>query len=541
MKMKVILTIFCLLMSGLVFSDIGITNYEVVPETITVGSTGALVLTITNGASYEATGLKLDSFSSGGVYSNHGISIGEINPGGSTVISVPFYVEDDAEPGVYTLKAVIRGTYQDSSLDYDERDIYRTIEIPIIVENPAQFSIISSTQTVTTDDDFYVDVTIKNTGGVAGNAELTIMGSQSITTDNSATASASSSSADVESSSELSVSDSSSFYLLDENPMYLGDIETEINVRLHLSISASTQSGKNKIPLTLTYRDSLGQTISDVLYLTLSVNKQSPEFQIRIDEAELSSGLRDDLHIFVTNTGNLGAYNVRLGLDNNDALVPIGDSQVFIGDLKVGETQSQLIRVGVNEVQPDFYTIPFDISYEDSNGEEQESNNIDIGIEIEPLISFSSFVDAKPSPLVSGSIHTLSIQVSNTGSSSVKSLSVEIDSEHMTIVEAQDKQFIGALDGDDFSTLQYKVKLNDVEDGVYPINIKLNYKDSYNQDKEFNDIVMVRIYSQSSASQFAEGGSDNTMCIMGIVLIIIVGGVLVWHYKFRGNKPKSKG
>jgi LPXTG-motif cell wall-anchored protein len=88
----------------------------------------------------------------------------------------------------------------------------------------------------------------------------------------------------------------------------------------------------------------------------------------------------------------------------------------------------------------------------------------------------------------------------------------------------QEKEFIGGLDKDEFSTVQFKIKSRDVQPGAYPITVTITYKDKSGEwkEKEIQDSLVL----------YRAKGNDNGILLYALAGIVIAA-LLVWHFRFR--------
>ncbi|MCX6768450.1 MAG: hypothetical protein NTY83_01235, partial [Candidatus Micrarchaeota archaeon] len=141
------------------------------------------------------------------------------------------------------------------------------------------------------------------------------------------------------------------------------------------------------------------------------------------------------------------------------------------------------------------------------------------------------FLEANPTPLVSGGQHTLSVTVSNLGSYSIQGVTVDFESDALTLLTVQPEQYIGGLDKDDFSSVQYKVQVGNVQPGNYDATVKVSYKDA--SGARITDTKPVVIHIEPAA----QSGDGTGMLLL---LAAIVAGVGYWYFKMRKKSKASQ-
>jgi len=322
---------------------------------------------------------------------------------------------------------------------------------------------------------------------------------------------------------------SSDFLQRGKIPLPIGDVNGSRDFSFLLSSSSSVASGDYEIPISISYKDDLGVEQSSTGKIIVDVTVSAPKFIASVDSGEpLTQGNRVRISMSLKNNGDETAQNVFISISNSSVLTPIGFSEVSAGNLPPSSFASVSFDVGVNDVLPGFYSLPLRVRYSDKYGKETEAA-ISSGIFVESKNDLSVYVSSKPAPIVSGGVHTLSVLVSNIGSSPIKALSVRMNSSTFALLEAQENQFIGGLSQDDFSTVQYKVLVGNVPEGDYLLDVQLDFKDSYNKPHTMSVPVILRVVSQQTAQ--AALGSQNG--ISPLLLLVGAAAILIIAYFVR--------
>jgi len=259
--------------------------------------------------------------------------------------------------------------------------------------------------------------------------------------------------------------------------------------------------------------------------------------------------------VIISNGGDDWAYDVQAGVASqsainsisgasdlsayDDVLTALGSTYGSVGDLAPGEEEEIILHVGVNDIRPGFYKQYFVIKAKDANGDAKEDELSPVGLNVEGLSDVSVFVSANPAPIIAGGEHTLSVLISNVGTSPIKALIVGAKGDEFVLQEAQDEQFIGGLVEDDFSTVQYKVKVANVPSGAYPLNISMKFKDSYNRDLEKSQMVYLKIKNPNDA-QFGDAGII-ALAILLVMLVAVAGGGYWYCVLNKKGMPNIKG
>lgn len=489
------------LLPGIAWADISVSNVTTLPASIKPGVLGTITMGVSNPDAYDANGVSGQAFGNENVNSAGSTFLGDFKPGVSSVLSFPFSVPLTTKAGIYTLQYRLSWTNVNGSR-------YKTLYLPITVSNPPLFSMETADVKAYTNNDFTVNGTIFNSGGAASAVRL-------------------------QASSDKVVQ-------LGQNPSWVGEVNKSAQFQLKFSVAPGVSSGSYSVPIMIYSRDEVGQDAISNTTLRISITQRAPSFVLAAEsDKPLVVGARARLMVKVTNTGDDGAYQVRLTLPKSAALTPLGMSDADIGTIKSGESMEASFDVGVNSVPPGFYASDFIVRYHNKDGEAQEDKTASTGINIEGKNDVSVFVSSKPSPLVSGSPHTLSVLVSNIGSAPIKALTVKIGNGFFSLQEAQDTQFIGGLNEDDFSTVQYKIRVNgSLRDGTYPFAVELRFKDAYNIEHTVSKAEKLNVVSKETSEKMTgNGGTNIGMVVVGIA---ILAAIAYFAYKRFWHKGQSK-
>jgi hypothetical protein len=110
------------------------------------------------------------------------------------------------------------------------------------------------------------------------------------------------------------------------------------------------------------------------------------------------------------------------------------------------------------------------------------------------------------------------------------------DTPDFEIFNAQRAQYIGGLESDDFSSVQYKVRVKALLPGAYPISVLVKYKDQSGVWVEKSQSISLAVRSPSDIAP-ANGN--------GIIVPLAVGGIAVlaagyYYFRMRKRKPLSQ-
>ena len=492
------------------FADLSVSNTTTLPSVVRPGTQGLVSMVVTNSDTTEIKSVNAQASGTGGIVSQSSKFLGDYKPGTSGSVTIPFSVPEEADAGLYTL-AVKFSWLNDSGT------FFKSVYVPVTVTNPAIFSVQSLNNSILTTGDFQIHIKIENSGGGAKNVRISINSTQ--------------------------------FLQTGPNPLIAGDILNgdSIEVVFGVTLAPNVVSGAYLLPLSITYNDESGSELTTEVKPRIEVRKTSANVDISLNEAHhFIPGHEIPIKLRIENNGDQNAYDVKIGIagssdlsslskvDYDSVLTSLGGTYVTVGTLAAGESKLITLSAGVNDLNSGFYRQYFIIKAKDSNGDSLADELQPIGINVEGLTAVEVFVSSKPAPIVSGAEHTLSVLVSNIGTSPLKALIVKVSGgEFFELMEAQDQQFIGGLIEDDFSTVQYKVRIKNVPAGIYPLNVTTSFKDSYNRDIQKSQIITLKVNGADR-----DGGIGGLISPM-IVLVLLMGGAY-WWFRLRKSDPHKK-
>jgi len=491
---KIIGILAVLLMSGIGFAGLAVTSYEVSQESFAPGSQGTVTIYISNPSACPA----LPSCDEDHALSEVGVSVtsssqiiiseredvGDIATGGSTFLTLPFTVADTADSGVYSLGFRVFSFAQTAQTRY--------ITIPITVADVPEFVFTPDTNVLTSVD--VVNMTIKNNGGIAKGLKIKIS------------------------------EDDSGIALYGTNEIYVGDLTGETTITMMLD-SRDAEDGPVDVPLVLIYNDEIGVAHEETDYVRMTVKKEKLDI-IFDQKSDVVTRQESTLVLTLNNNGNEDLKDIRLSFTSEDIKMRDGSEFDFNDVSKGGEaTVSGTVFVTLS---PGLNLIPARMTWiENDVNKEQE---ITVPLTISSDADVGVYIETKPAPLTAGTEHTLSVLVSNLGSYRIDNVDVEIDSDVLQTLDITNKQYIGSLENDDFSTVQFKTQISPfTAPGDYDMTVKINYRDQSGEWKTRYINQPITVYGM----QTEEGG------ILNYIIILVVLAVIVWFFFFRKKKKEA--
>ena len=496
-----------------------VTSHTVIPDTIYPGTVGQLQVSVLNSGTDTAGAVVVDYKVPGQtLYSEQ--SVGDIGAGSNAIVSIPFTVPSKTASGFFVMDLNI--VY---FADATHSSIKNTpISIPIVVSQQQILEVKTISVepgTIQPGDTITANLNIVNTGGVMNNVVI-------------------------------STPSDSSFTLRGTTQQAVGSIpfNSSKDVSVSLASSSSTSVGKYSIPITISYQDSLQNTLNQTIFVgPITVSESGAQFRISLvptTNTEVGSQAQFDLTL--ENLGGSGA-SVTIDLNQTAEFTPIGSTRIYFDSIGPGAKQSQKITIGIAPTtNTGYYNLPITVSISGKT----YAQSIGIVVNATPDIAITS--DSTPQFISSGTNGVkILAQISNVGNGPIRSVYVSATpTKDFTFVGPTDK-FIGTLNVDDFATFQIAVDVPaSLSPGEYGIPLAITFKDSRNIEHTINKNVSVTIYSSANAARLnAASGSTSTTGVTrtngtvlfglstlqlgAVVLIIGVIGYFVYK-KYKGNK-----
>ncbi|MGB9719683.1 MAG: COG1361 S-layer family protein [Candidatus Anstonellales archaeon] len=451
------------------------------------GDTGYISIVLTNADTASVDDITLQASAGGNIaLGTTVLTIGDLGPASSTTINIPIAVSKTATSGMYFVRVEATGSI--TSVTPIELKRTESVAAVKVVKSPVLSISMDETEL---EKETAVVLTLCNEGGNARDVIVTLDGN---------------------------------IGFAGADSIFIGDVGQECK-KINANLDAKrAEDGSNTLQLNLRYKNELGEDKSEEKEIGVVVNKREGDFSIEQTNI-MQTKTETVLGLVITNAGN-DARNVKISFAD-DSIRLVGKNKIYAGNIAKGEQKEIETDVYVN-AEPGITSVNVSIEWEE-NGEKKE-DVITVPIKVKSDADVGIYIEAKPAPLRANGEHTLSITVANLGSYAISSVSITLQSDVFELQEAQAEKYIGGLGYDDFSSEQFKVKVNNVKPGSYPLNITVVYRDYSGEwvTKSVETSVLIE-------GAIQEGG-NNTALLVVIGLVVIVAA-----YYFLKMRKKSKG
>jgi hypothetical protein len=190
------------------------------------------------------------------------------------------------------------------------------------------------------------------------------------------------------------------------------------------------------------------------------------------------------------------------------------DTENYLGTLEPNQMKSTSFNLIINRNAKTLaYNVPITLTYYDESGLLHTEQKY-VGMKIYGKPSFVVTIE-KTEKIYSGGKGEVTVSIANRGTANAELLMVTIDSPLYVMPK---EIYVGSLEPDDIETISLDIDATTVNIGRYPLNLKLTYKDPYNQ--EFSEKKDLELNVRKRPVEIPMN--------IQIILILIVAGILYW-------------
>jgi hypothetical protein len=476
-----------LVLLGVTFAGLSVDDFTLNREFYKPGDPGVTTVSVSNPTGAErVTAITMSIDSPPEILVTSAPQLADIGEGGSAIVSIPFKVAPNAKPGIYLINVIFRGFVSGDTAGSSQTSV-NTAAIPVTVVNEPILSVSSGSQLISGITDFAL--TITNNGGLARNVRVRI---------------------DPASPIAFSGQDSA----------FVSQIEKSVAINATLD-SRGAPDGPIDIPFVLEYEDELGNLHNSSAPMRMTVRNEKLNLQFN-QQTELFTRKESSLILELVNNGETNLKDVRLSFLNSSIRLK-NEEELKFGDIPAGG-KAAVTTVVFTDAPPGVNSIDSLLTYIEKDVQKEETRKVPLTLTSDADVQV--YLEAKPLPLTIGSEHTISVLVSNLGSYEIENVDVSLSSPVLRPLDISDKQYIGGLQRDDFSTVQFLVKVNTTEEGNKPIYVRVSYRDQSGELKEKMIERSISIYPQQS-----DGGSPLPLIAAALVI-----AAALWHFFLRKKK-----
>lgn len=504
-KMDLRYALAALILFGFAFAGLSISGYSVSPAVVEPGSSGFLQITLSNGAAtdtVESVSITVSSAEALGI--DRTFVVGDLEAGSSVMVSLPFSASEDISGGYYSVEIKATGRAieyyytSDGTMKSKTETFEKRASVPVqVVEQPVLSVELSEDSLEDLTD---ATLTITNNGGTAKRIEVTIL--------------------------------NEGVGFLGSGKLYVESMNGEASLDATIDARGADE-GATKLQFRLSYQNGLGTQINETIEVPVTIKKTEGDF-VFVQDGAIVTGENDEMQLNLTNEGK-GISDVRFTFGTEEVRLR-GLNEFVVGDLESGETVQLSVPL-VADLEPGTQNVELQMSWEESG--ENRVGTVTIPVEVVSDAAIGVYLEAKTTPLTSGSENTLSVTVSNLGTYDIQGTTVRLESAAFSLDTIQPEQFIGELESDDYSSVQYDIAIGRVSSGEYPAKVTVTFRDASGSWVSVEREIPITINGMSlgGGENVSRGGGLSIPVIAGTV---IVGGAAYWLWKKR-KKPGRPG
>src|SRR3989344_3292727 len=307
----------------------------------------------------------------------------------------------------------------------------------------------------------------------------------------------------------------------------------------YIELMIDPSVGEGNYSLGLSYTSA--KSITKVNEFDLEVRKPSLAItptKISVEPERINPGGEAIIILNCTSSWDFTLEDISIILDLKDQpFAPTGGTaEKTINKLDIKDQEEVQFRIIVDaNADTKIYKVPLIIKYKDETGQEYEKiDNIGLIIDTEPEFQ----INLENSDIYkTGMNGKITISLSNIAPTDVKFVSIDLlESEYYEILSNK-REYIGNLESDDYETVEFKIYVDKIkEDHLVPLYFLIDYKDAYNNNKEFTEEIKLNIYSRWDSIVYGlEKPNTTYLKIILSVLFVLFGWGVYQEWKNTKN------
>jgi hypothetical protein len=439
-------------------------------------------------------------------------SAGTMPNGGLAQVPFTVTVDEDAEPGTYTLPVKVKYTYTSEvdsigsqsapTYDYETERETETLTVKVTIDENARFEVVSASTDASVGDSGAVTLAVENVGSeTARNANVAVESSNGDLV--------------------FAGAPSASSYVGRWEP---GEVK---NVTVEGTFAEGAAVRSYALGATVNYENRNGAA-QQSNRLNFGVTPQGEQsFDVENVESTLRVGSEGVIEGELVNTGETAARNVVVTFESTNPNVNALETEYAVGDLAPGERTNFSFDAEVTDsgdAGPRLFS--FGVRYRNGAGEKREADSVDVRSTVEGKQKTFALqgVNATFEPGENGE---LLVELTNNGDETVRDVSAKlfVDS---PISSSNSEAFVAALEPSQTETLKFGVSVagDALTEKTYPVKMDFRYE-TPEGDAKISETYQVPV--QVTEPEDNGGFLDAYGIVVGGgLLLMVVGGVVLY-------------
>lgn len=477
-------------------------------NTFTPGSNAQLQLTVTNEGDVDAGSTRNPSLHEA-VTTARGVdvrlvaedapveittrsrSLGRLPRGGAAPLGYGLSIDEDAEPGTYTLEAIVEYRYtswvseETGARDQDTES--RRFDVTIRIDDRARFEIVSTTTDARVGSSGTVSVRMRNAGSEPANETSVALES-------------------LNSEATFGHSTTASRYAGEWAP---GETRT---LEYQVAFADTAEQQRYAFRATTTFEDAEGVTRQPEP-LSLGV-EPGPEQQFRVVDTSnsVAVGETGTLSVTLENAGSVPVADATVRVQSRSGDLAFGDAAAatrFVGDWAPGETRTvEYDLTATDSAETRSYALSANVTYEDPDGHTGRSDVLPLGVTPAPEQEFS--LSNLSTDLRVGEEGTIRGTVTNEGEFVVRNAVVRFETENRHVSPLERTYAVGRLRPGESVGFAFAAEVSDAADvGPRQFAFVVEYRNGDGQART-SDELLTRQRIATGGEAFAVEAVDAT-------------------------------
>ena len=324
----------------------------------------------------------------------------------------------------------------------------------------------------------------------------------------------------------------------------IGTIAPGNSTRIEPVLYASNSAGETlqTVPLDITYGNTYGErknTTVPVGLIVLPTSSNSPLSVTPVGNSSImTAGKITDLKVSLANNGNQQLSNVVASISSTAEQIKIlGKTSWTVGDLAPGASQEIATQV-FSSTDMIGKAATFKLTVQRTVAGQPEIETFDIGTYVDGEISVKAY-DIGVTYI--GGVPNISGNLLNEGNVLALFTTVEVTSADGLANSLPPQQYLGDLTAN--SPLPFSIPIhvaNGTAAGTYPIELRVQYKDSLRQLHTFDIKTNANFVPQAPAGNAQQAQAAGTMMMVGVIAGVIAAVVIAVVVIRMRKKSKLK-
>lgn len=321
-----------------------------------------------------------------------------------------------------------------------------------------------------------------------------------------------------------------------------------------ITTSENATGGNHAVNITAQYETKDGQSLSSSDNITLNVIKNevreektdesAPKLMVteyKLDKEYLSPGEKALLKITIKNThATRSVSNIKFSLsEESGEITPSGMGTAHIKNISAGGTYVWEVELTASHtVTVGEHRFNVSAEYEDSDYRSYSSSDT-LRLNVRQSVNLKYDSAILPKKVVQGDNQTVTINLMNTGKSTVYNCTIDFDIEHL---QSGGSTFVGNIEPAMSSTATANLRVDSNFEGEVKGKITITYEDDYGE--VYTDTVDVSTVIEKKVEQLQkpeeENEKKNSLWWLFIIIGLVVGGGAGFGIPWLINDKKQR-